>query len=336
VVKDSVKKTRLEAVVRWDAEAQDTVKDNENIIRWSSSVEWNDGSRFESAESEDADGDSLVTAKGPESKARVNIRVTDSGVVSRAELIAGPGPDADFDAEADNVMYLARWWAMKGPDTLHVAQYLDAGEDGDSLVVDNGKTSVVILDFREFNPSAKPGVAQGHVRIKTRNRFQEKEEVIGVSGEETLRNGRVNRFALADPAGNPTVDLQDTVLARFTTVGAPQDTLDSLQGEIKGFLGDLDDKADDRTYALSLTVANKRGEEIRGHIRFVSDVPMLPDTKPRDGNLTLRLDYDDNTSLLLDGTLEAGAMSATVTLRDGRRFSGRWDASGKLLEWKRD
>ncbi len=300
------------------------------IYRAKSAIVYRSGA-FDSVVTEDADGDSNIAAvPGRVCKNQVWVAAVDSGVEQEAYLLQGPGPDNDFNTQNDNIYYAARWWKMRGADTLATAVY--ASVDSDSVVIDNAGASLVVLDYRAWNPPGQPGVALSTIRLQCRVRYQTPAEVLGVSGENQLTTGGRQEFGLFNAQGGPDLDLNDTVLARFTQFGAPGDTLDSSAAQARMTLGGTwDRKTDDSTYALSITAAYRLGDVRNAVFSFTSSTPLPSGTAPRDGTVSLQLDYVDATALTLTGTLQAGALTADVTDRNGQHYHAVWDGDGRLL-----
>ena len=283
----------------------------------------------------DADGDSSVTVvAGRASKVRIILIESDSGIQRRANMVLGPGPDNNLDSgyEADNLTYEASWVLTRGPDTLSTAVYEDP--DG-GILVDNAAASVVIINYRENNPVNKPETAESRIRLRMRTHYKAQGDLLGISGEERLKNGRINTFALSNPSGAGDLDFGNMVRASLVSHGAPGEILDSSSLELLTYLGgSMDDKSDDRIQEISITFANRQGEERRGVFHFASLQPMAQGEAPRNGSLSMSLEYQDGTTLVLNGNLLNGALSAELTDRGSRKYRAYWDPAGRLLSVK--
>jgi hypothetical protein len=314
-----------------DAKALDTIKGNETIVRGKSVTTFNTG-RVESADITDADGDGILNAvPGKACKAQLVLTTQEKGILEKTVLVVGPGPDNNFDTEADNLVYTASWSKTSGADTLATASYADADSDG--VAVDNGKASLVDLDLYQKGPSDDHPDAvwtRAQMRLVVRYHVDAK-EVKRVRFEMEDKAGRQEVGEIFGRDGSRDFDMRDTVEARFLSVGtAAADSLDSMDVRLTMKLGaDFDSKADDSIYAITLRAVKKIGEEKSATFSFRSDRPIPSGQDPQSGDLTMEIEYQDGTTLKVEGSLNDKTVDLVITDRTGKRVHAVWDRAGR-------
>jgi hypothetical protein len=329
-VKTPLKTTASTASICVDARFLDTIKGNETVIRGRTVTTYNSG-RVETADISDADGDGKLNPVDENSKANILFTATEKGVVEKSSLLVGPGPDVNFDTEPDNLIYAADWSKVSGADTLGTAVYTDA--DGDGAAIDNGKASLVDLDFYQKGPSADhPDAVWSRAQLRLVVRYQmEAKEVKRVRFEMEDAAGRREVGEVLNRSGGADFDMNDTVQAHFLTYAtAATDTLDSMDVHLSMGLGkDFDAKSDDSIYAMDVRTTKKLGEEKSAHFSFQSDRPIPSGKDPVSGALSMDVEYTDGTSLTVDGVISATRLDVTVQDRQGKRVHAVWDRQGR-------
>jgi hypothetical protein len=326
---DLLKKTENTVIVCVDDRFLDTAKGNETVLQAKSVSTYTTG-RVETVVISDADGDGIVNPDGKDSKANLDFTVEDKGILEKSVLVVGPGPDLDFDTEADNHVYSASWVRISGTDTLGRASYADA--DGDGIAVDNGKASVVDVDVYQKGPSSDhPDAVWTRAQLRMVVRYHvDAKEVKRVRFEMEDTAGRRETGEILGRDGGKDFDMGDTVQARFLSVGtASSDSLDTMDVRLKMGLGkDFDSKQDDSVYAMDVRAVKKLGEEKSARFAFKSDAPIPSGKDPAAGALTMEADYADGTSLSVEGTISAARMDVTIVDREGKRLHVVWDRQG--------
>lgn len=320
-----------------DAKALDDIPGNETILRLKHVAAFTDG-RIETAEISDADGDGILNpVPGAAAKAALILSAFEDGVLERTELIAGPGPDGDFDSEADNLVYSAFWSRTADGDTLARASYADG--DGDGAAIDNGKPSAVDLDLYQKGPTADhPDAVWSRTRLRMVVRYHEDaKQVRKLRFDMEDGAGRISAAEVRALDGSEEFDMRDTVVARFTTAGtAESDSLDTLDVRLTMGLGaDFDSKADDSVYALRVASTRKLGDERSAGFAFVSSRPIPSGGRPEDGTLSMSIEYADGSRLSVEGVLAEKSLDVTVEDREGRRAHVIWDQAGKGILYER-
>ncbi|MDB5105002.1 MAG: hypothetical protein JWP91_2691 [Fibrobacteres bacterium] len=314
-----------------DAKALDSIKGNETVIRGKSVTTFNTG-RIESAEFTDADGDGILNPlAGKASKANLAFSTLEKGVSEKTLLVVGPGPDNSFDTENDNLVYSASWVKTSGDDTLASAAYADADSDG--VAIDNGKASVVDLDFYQKGPSEDhPDAVWSRAQMRLVVRYKvEAKEARRVRFEMLSTAGRHETGEVLNAQGGRDFDMRDTVEGRFVSVGtAAADSVDAVDVRLTMTLGsDFDAKGDDRVYAMDVKSRKKIGEEKSARFTFASDKPIPSGKDPEAGTLTMRLEYGDGSSLTVEGTVSPAMLDVIVKDRTGKRQHAVWDREGR-------
>jgi len=297
-VKAALKYTVDTLSVCVDAKALDTIKGNETILHGRSVTRFNTG-RVETADISDADGDGILNPKSAASKANIVFTALENGVLEKTTLVVGPGPDVNFDTEADNLIYTASWSKTSGADTLGTAVYTDADSDG--VAVDNGKASVVDLDFYQKGPSKDhPDAVWSRAQMRLVVRYHvDAKEARRVRFEMEDLAGRHEVGEVLNAQGGIYFSMGDTVQAHFLSVSsAASDTLDSSDVHLTMSLGqDFDSKDDDSIYAMNVRTVKKLGEEKTARFSFISDKPIPSGRDPVSGTLSMQVDYADDTSI---------------------------------------
>jgi hypothetical protein len=278
---------------------------------------------------EDADGDGRVTADST-SKVRLVLRKWTDGVLETTEMVVGPGPDGDFDTEADNLVYSLSWSRTEDGDTLAWAAYKDADDDG--IALDNRRPSLVDVEWYAEGPTEdEPGAVWNRFRMRVLAvHGAGGQDVKRFSAEQETRDGRRQTASIRNLDGGEDFDLADTVVARFRVEGtAPADTVDTLETSIRMRIGDFEDKSDDLTYALSVRARKKLGEERLATFDFVSAKPIPHGEDPELGDLEMRVEYEDGSVLDVEGRITGETVDVTARMRDGKRVHAVWDREGK-------
>lgn len=321
-------------IICLDAKAIDSIQGNENIVRGRSVTRDTVSGRLESWEFSDGDGDGIVNPiPGGESKRRIQLLIMDKGVTERTLMTIGDGPDDNFETEKDNLIYEMSWSRTAAADTLGSASFADADSDG--IAVDNGKPSLVDIDWYSKGPTEdNKDVVWSRFRMRAVVVYgTEKKDVKRFSIESETKDGRLQSAVLFNLEGGRDFNLGDTLRARFRAVGvSPADSVDTMETVILMTAGkDFDAKTDDSTYALNVRSLRKLGEEKLAVFDFKSAKPIPSGKDPEIGTLTMRVEYADGTTLEVSGEITDKTVDVTATLRDGKRIHAVWDRTGKGL-----
>ncbi len=332
-VKTPLKTTVNTLAICFDAKALDSIQGNETVLRGKTVATYGSG-RVETAEITDADGDGILNPKNPAAKANIAFSALEKDILEKTLLVVGPGPDANFDTEPDNVVYSASWSRTSGTDTLGYATYADA--DGDGAAIDNGKASVVDLEFYEKGASKDHPEAvwsKANLRMVVKYKVDAK-EVRRVRFESETKAGRKEIGEILNQSGGRDIDMRERVDARFYTIGAagsnPLDSLDTLQVHLAMTLGaDFDDKTDDSVYAIDVRTRKNSGDERLARFSFVSGKAIPSGKDPQEGALDLSVEYADGTSLTVEGDITPTRMDVTLKDRQDKRLHVVWDRQGR-------
>jgi uncharacterized protein with GYD domain len=320
------------AIVKWDDNARDTVKDNEHIISFKR-VATHVGGKVETAEFSDGDGDKLVTpVPGRDNRAKLVLTVEDNGSVEKTTLLVGAGPDADFDKEADNTILEANWVKTKGGVVTGTGAYLDG--DGDGIVTDNSKNCIVIAKYSEIEPKDRPLIARVDFEAKVRI-FANKagDEPVSFSYSETTKFKRTNKVTLANRAGGDEIVKGDTMTVHLeTTVGDADDTLKHASVEFVMNPGqDLKSDADDVCYAIHIKTSKRFGFEREAEFNFVSDEPIPHGAEPVSGKFDGKATYANGKTATLSGLFSPDGFSAEYTGPEGNTVSVVYNKNGDVV-----
>ncbi|MEO6098068.1 MAG: hypothetical protein ABIW76_21360 [Fibrobacteria bacterium] len=318
------------ASVCFDAKALDSIKGNEIIIRGKTTVTFNTG-RVETAELSDADGDGILNPKGTGAKANLLFTALEKGILEKTVLVVGPGPDASFDTEKDNLVYSADWTKTSGSDTLGYAHYTDADSDG--VAIDNGKASVVDLAYYQKGPSKDhPDAVWSKADLRMVVRYQvEAKEVRRVRFEMEGQAGRRQLAEIVNDLGGADIDMRERVHAHFYTFGAGgSDSLDTMYVHLSMSLGaDFDSKADDSVYAIDVRTRKRSGDERLAKFSFLSAKAIPSGKDPETGTLSMDVEYGNGETLTVEGEISPATMDVTVKDRADKRQHVVWDREGR-------
>jgi hypothetical protein len=304
------------AVVKWDAQARDGISGNENVMSWSHTVAWVNGTR-ERAAFTDADGDGLVNVvPGGQNRVRIDYRKEWNGgsPVETAVVVAAAGPDGSFDGEADNRLYQAEWERRIGGKLAASAQFTD--EDGDGLVLDNADTSVIRLTAWESMPTLRPLVKGVRAVVRVRKLgYGKGEEPVGFEYTDTLRDGRNRHVYLRNSAGGDVILANDTLrLFAETRQKDGNDSLRSLDVKLAfGAGADLKSQDDDVFYSLRVEAHNRLGFQRDMTFEVVSATPVPRGQAPQSGTFRFDATYANRKSVSVVGTFTPTAFQGTYT-----------------------
>jgi hypothetical protein len=307
------------AIVKWDDAARDTTKDNEHIISFKRVNRSLGDFRIESTEISDADGDGIVNAvAGKNNKVAIVFTVQENGTTEKTEVKAGAGPDADFDAEKDNIVYEAKWTRSKGGVIVGSGAFLDV--DGDGIVVDNSKECVVLAQYWELEPKDRPWIKKAEFKAKLRVLAQKAgDEPMSFSYVETTMNGRTNSVGIRNSAGGEEILKGDTLRVRLeTTKTAADDTLAHAYIEFAMNPGqDLKSDADDSCYSIHVESDKRFGLERHAEFDFVSASPIPHGQLPTAGTFSGEAHYANGADISLKGSFSPTGFSAEFKGPDG-------------------
>ena len=308
------------AWVKWDAQAKDSIKDNENILYFRRVETHHLGGKVEIVEFTDADGNKLINAvPGMDNKVKLVFTSEANGVTESTTLVVSSGPDASFDAEADNRILKAEWSKRKGAKLMAQGAYLDADNDG--IVVDNAKTSLVLAKFSELEPQGRPLVKQVDAEAKVRI-FTNKggDEPVSFSFQEEWFTGRINSVTLKNRLGGTDIIKGDTLTVQLETkVTSQSDTLKFLHVDFVMNPGqDLKTDADDSLYAIHIRSQKRFGLERSAEFHLISDKPVPHGKLPESGSFSGKATYANGQSASLKGTFTPTSFMAEYTGPNGR------------------
>jgi hypothetical protein len=321
------------AIVKWDDKAQDTIKNNENIISFKR-VSTSLGGKVETAEFTDGDGDGIVTAvPGKENKVHLVLTVQESGATEKTSLLVGAGPDANFDKEEDNTILEATWIKTdKDGMVTGTGAYLDA--DGDGVITDNSKTCIVLAKYSEFEPKDRPLIKKVDFEAKVRV-FANKagDEPVSFSYQETTKLGRVNVVTIKNRAGGTEIVKGDTMTVHLeTTVAAADDTLKHATIDFVMNPGqDLKSDTDDVCYAIHIATQKKFGLEREAEFHFISDEGIPHGQEPVAGTFYGSAKYANGQTASVKGSFSPAGFSAEYTGPEGNTIKVEYTKSGTLV-----
>ncbi|MEO6094506.1 MAG: hypothetical protein ABIW76_02115 [Fibrobacteria bacterium] len=324
--------TKDTAIVKWDDNARDTVKDNERIISFKRVAAYTSG-KIETAEFTDGDGDNIVTAApGNDNKVKLVLTVEDKGAVEKTTLLVGAGADANFDKEEDNTILKAEWVKTKGGVVTGTGAYLDA--DGDGIVTDNSKTCLVIAKYSEIEPKDRPLIAKADFEAKVRILANKAgDEPVTFSYSETTKLKRTNKVSIKNRAGGSEIVKGDTMTVLLeTTVGDADDTLKHAFVEFVMNPGqDLKSDADDVCYAIHIKSSKRFGFEREAEFNFVSDEPIPHGAEPVSGTFDGSATYANGRTATLSGSFSPAGFSGKYTGPEGNTVSVVYSKNGDVV-----
>ena len=343
-VKAPLKTTVNTLAVCFDAKALDSIEGNETVLRGKTVTTFNSG-RVETAEITDADGDGILNPKSAAAKANIAFSAMEKNtlgkeILEKTLLVVGPGPDANFDTKPDNVVYSASWSKTSGTDTLGYATYTDADSDG--VAIDNGKASVVDLDFYEVGASKDhPDAVWTRANLRLVVRYEvEAKEVRRVRFELETQTGSREIGEILNDTGGTIFDMRDRVQAHFYTIGSggsgSPESPDTTHVHLAMTLGtDFDSKVDDSVYAIDVRTRKHSGDERFARFSFVSDKLIPSGKEPQEGVLEMSVEYGDGTTLTVEGGISTTRMDVTIKDREDKRLHVVWDRQGREISKER-
>jgi hypothetical protein len=285
----------------------------------------------------DGDGDGLMALPSESARISVHLEVLENGITEIADLILDGGPDGNRDTEADNRIYQAKSLRLRGSDTLTTAFYSDA--NGDGIVIDNGKPTLVDLLYYERDPKDKLEVAERTLSLRLVSHYtpkgqepSEKLEIRRFAAVERFRNGQINRLGYANAAGGEDLNPTGRTRVSLTVENTPSsDTLESMSAVTVVQPESVFGLDQDRVLSYEINTKKRLGEEKQAHFSFKTEKPAPPKKEARDGDIAFSIDYHDSTQVTVVGTLIDGAFTASITARNGTLYDASWDADGKLV-----
>ncbi|MDB5104986.1 MAG: hypothetical protein JWP91_2675 [Fibrobacteres bacterium] len=325
-------KVKDTAIVKWDAKAQDTIKDNETILSFKRITTHLSG-KVETAEFTDGDGDKQVTAvPGKDNKVKLVLTAEENGAVEKTTLLIGAGPDADFDKEEDNTVLEATWIKTKAGVTTGTGAFLDA--DGDGVITDNSKTCLVLARYSEMEPKDRPLILKADFEAKIRV-FADKagDEPVSFSYQETTRLHRTNVITFKNRAGGSEIVKGDTMIVHLeTTVANEDDTLKHASIEFVMNPGqDLKSDLDDVCYAIHIKTSKRLVLERDAEFNFVSAKPIPHGQEPVEGTFDGKVAYANGKSASLKGSFSPSGFSAEFTGPEGNTVKVEFTKNGAVV-----
>lgn len=328
IVLNSIEDT---AVLRWDDRARDTTQKDKNIISFKRVNRSLANLRVETSEFADADGDGLVNAvPGKDNKVKITFTVDQGGTVEKTELVAGAGPDANFDTEDDNVVYQAKWTRSKAGVVIGTGSFQDA--DGDGVVIDNSKDCIVLAQYSDVEPKDRPLIERVDFKAKLKVLAHKAgNEPRSFSYVEITKNGRTNSATLRNRAGGDEIVKGDTMFVTLeTTKTADTDTLKHALIEFAMNPGqDLSTDADDSCYSIHVESDNRFGLERHAEFDFTSAAPIPHGQLATAGTFSGEADYANGATVTLKGSFSPTGFSAEYKGPDGSA-KVEWNLSGIL------
>lgn len=282
----------------------------------------------------DGDGDGAILTPLDSAKVSVLFLNRVDGITETAYLQSDGGLDGNLSTEADNRIYAAEWLRTLGDDTLSRAAYSDADDDG--IVLDNAAASLVDITLFEREPKDKPEVAERSLKVRVVASYKtEPKEIKRFSAVERLRNGSLHTVAMSNAEGGEDLNVSGKTRVVMVVSETPaSDSVESLEVEsiIKPETAIGADR--DSVFGYSAKMVKRMGEEKSATFSFIAGVgdrPAPPKTSPRNGKVTFEIIYRDDTRVNAEGELKDGALSASITARDGTLYDMEWDAEGKVI-----
>lgn len=320
------------AVIKYDDKWKDGLPDNENVVRFKR-VNVHTFGKVETATFEDADDNGIVNAvAGVNNKVKLGFTTSQGGVVETAVLVAGSGPDNDFDAEGDNTLYQAVWKKTKGGALVAEGEYKDGDNDG--KVGDNAIDQVVLATWFEMNPAGKPFVKKATATAKVRLfAHQAGDEPVSFSYTEELITGRVNAVSLRNRDGGSDIIKNDTLWVKIeTTKSAATDTLQHAEITVVMNPGnDLKNDTDDVCYAFHIKTQKRFGFERSAEFNFVAGEPVPHGEDAKSGSFDGKATYANGQSATLKGSFSPDGFSAEFTGPEGNTVKVEFARSGAVI-----
>ncbi len=307
------------AIVKWDAEAKDQIKDNEHIVSWKRVSRSLGGLHVETSLFTDGDGDGIINAlPSKNSKVRITFTKADPGVTEKTVMLVGAGPNASFDDDSDNTILEATWTKTENGKITGQAAFLDA--DGDGVVVDNSKDCLVEARYSDLNPKNRPLVKQVDFDAKIKVLAHKAgNEPKSFSYAETMIGGRVNEITMRNRAGGSEIVKNDTMTVRLET--KVEDGNDTLQHAVIEFVmnpgNDLTSDTDDVCYAIHINQDKKLGFERHAEFNFVPDAPIPHGQDPKAGSFDGSMTYANGKTASLSGKFSPMGFTAKFIGPDG-------------------
>ncbi len=322
-------------VVRWDAQAQDTIAGNENILRLSETVT-GPLATFRT-EVRDADGDGLVNYV-PGRPNRVEIKLTSEqsvlgqDVIEAADLAVDPGPDGNYDSlhQADNLIDKAAWSRTVNGQVQATAEFLDA--DGDGVVVNNDGVSIVTVKYWQLKPAPGVDSESATARVLAPG-YAQPTVPITFTYTQYLSNGRINQAYVRNSQGGDSLIADDTTHLFLTTqVSNQNDTLQAAQVEVVFNPGsDLNSDSDNVFYGLNVTTQKRLGWERAAEFHFTSATPVPFGQNPTAGNFSAAATYANGQTATLAGSFSPSGYQATYTDPNGNTVNVTYNPSGQVV-----
>ncbi len=319
------------AVIAYDAEFKAGNEEKYSLIRFKrTSV--HDLGKVESAAFSDADDNGILNAvPGVNNKARVVFTTAQAGVTETADIVAGAGPDNDFNADADNPVFSASWTRVRGGTVIAKAEFKDQDKDG--KLADNGSDQVVAIEWFEQSPAGKPLVRKATARAVVRVLAGKAgDEPVTFSYTEELITGRVNAVSLRNRHGEDEILKNDTLWVTIeTTKSAQNDTLQHAAITVVMNPGeDLKSDADDLCYAFHIETQKRFGFERSAEFHFVAGEPVPHGQDPVSGTFEGQATYANGQSASLKGSFSPTGFDAEFTGPEGT-VSISFSAQGNVI-----
>ena len=309
----------IEAVL--DETVFDAVEGNESLLAVYGSVEYETGIRT-SYRIEDTDGDGIINNPATEQRAAIIcFATTDNSSAEAIETFTafevGSGPDKNFNAESDNVLFSATWTQLKSGDTLAYARFTDAS--GDGIVASTGEGTIDISFYRTAFPF-RPFLEYRKVDCTIEQDADGKKETLSFSAEEEYSTGRTNHLVIKDDNGNTTTTPNSMAHAYFTTNNpAISDTEVTAQIHLVFDPGDnLCDETDNYLHEATFEKSYRLGalDSLMVHYTFSPAVAF--GNEAESGSFELEALYRNGKEASLVGTFDHAIIEATYTDPEGK------------------
>ena len=332
--KQTLGKTEYDTVcVKWDAEAKDSINNNEHMLKVKSVSKYLFG-KVETVEFLDLDGNGIINpVPKTNNRARIDFSSTEFGITEHAIVDVDAGLDNNFDTEADNLILTTKWTRSQGDMILGQSEFTDG--DGDGLVIDNRKeSSTVKVSYSEINPKGKPFVKKSEAKATVKV-FANKggDEPISFFAKEELITGRINTITMKNRFGKEILIKDDTLFVTVATeVPFKEDTLKASSITFVMNPGhNLKDESDDSLYAIHIISDKKLGWERHAELNLVSDKAIPHGEKPVSGKFDWKAFYANGKSASAEGSFAPGIYHATFTGPEGNTVKVDYDSAGTLL-----
>lgn len=237
-----------------------------------------------------------------------------SGLVHQARMLADPGVDGSYGAEADNRIWSVAWARIQGSDTLARAQVANA----DSSLPLTGATKLVA--------SAWEGAVVAHPLQKSRRWSLVAKvsgadtSIVALTAVRTGKHGRIDSVTTRNVNGSSETGIGDTAVIRHFVQYAGQtqaDTVLSREASMTVRLATGLGKEGNGLLGITARRDHRLGSVVRTEFSWTARTEVLQGSEPIDGALAYKATLRDGRTGRLVGTFGNGVLEGTWTAPDG-------------------